>query len=106
MSPGIVDQNRLSTEPDRVFQHASAEYTVAANDDLLFGLEQVHKASLHPRRTWARDGKGQLIARLKGVLQQLLDLFHHGEEERIHMPHGRLRHRLEDAITDAGRTRA
>ena len=61
IAPGVLNDNRHTTETLDVFLHASAEHTVYTHDHLITRLDQIHEAGLHPRRTRRRYRHGELV---------------------------------------------
>ena len=106
LAPGILHHDRNPAAALHVLDHAAAEHTVAANDHLVAGRDQVHEAVLHAHRAGAGDRKGQGILGLKGVAEQSLQFLHHFDEDRIEISNGRQAHGRHDARVDLGRTGA
>ena len=87
-----------------VFLHPSPEDAVPADDDFIARLQEIHETGLHPGGSGAGDHHRHFVLRPERVLEELLDLFHHADERRIHVADRRTGHRLQDARMDVGRT--
>ena len=66
-APGIVHYHRHTTTAPHVFNHAPTKHAVAAHDDFVTWLDEIHKARLHADRTRPRHRKRERIFSLKSI---------------------------------------
>ena len=97
LPPGCIHHRHLGPATSRDLGHASTEDTVAANQRMVPGLQQVHEAGLHPRRSRSRHRKRQRVLGSEHLSQHPLRLVQYLEKHGIEMPNRwpgqRLQHR-------------
>ncbi len=101
-APVVVDDHRHAAHARRVLEHARAEHAVAAHDDLVARLHEVHEAGLHADRAGAGHGERHLVGGLECVAEELLDLLHEAHELGVQVADGGARHGLEHTRRHVG----
>ena len=86
--PVVLNHNSGPATALNIFFHASAENAILADDDSVPGGHKVGETGFHASRPGRRNGQGQRVFCLKGILQKSLDFIHQLKEERIQMANG------------------
>ena len=95
-APVVVDHDRYAARALHVLDHAPAEGAVAADDHLVARLDEVDEARLHADGARTRHRKRDLVRRLEGVAQELLELLHHPHELGVEVTDRGTGHGLQD----------
>ena len=93
-------QNPADTLDD--IAHTIAKDTVDANEDLIAGLDDVHKGRLHAGASGSGNRDRQAILCPEKAAEHLLNIVHDAQELRVEMPDHRTRERLMNSWMNPG----
>ena len=99
-SPGIFYNDGFAATTYYVFLHPAAEDTIATDDNLVTGFNQIDKTAFHAGGARCRDRDGDFIFCLKGITQQFFQIVHHPDKKWIKMTNGRARNGFQNARVD------
>ena len=97
VAPVILHHDGRSTATFHILFHATAKYTVLADNDRIAGRDEVNEAGFHTGRTRCGHWQGEFIFGLERVLQQLFDLIHQVHKQWIQVADGRSRQGAQNA---------
>ena len=83
LAPLVFDHDGGAANALHVLDHAATEHAIAHHDDFLARFDHVDKARFHADGAGAGKREGQLIVGLVGIAQQLLELIHHLDKNRV-----------------------
>src|SRR3954470_22178781 len=106
LAPGRFDLDHTRPATFGHIHHPAAEDTIHADDDLITGFDEVHKAKLHAGAAGATHRESHFVFGQKHLAEHGFDLIHHLDEYRIKVPQERCGHGFEDTRRDIAWARA